>query len=587
MKIKILSVFLSAITFLSLFSVGCGKGNETVDSQSDSASSNITESENSAPNNGNSSEEDKFSGIVIDTEDSFDRYTEFSFDFLPMTASDDGLLNYNPDRGYRTEMVLRIDKTREAGKKYDKRTVFADEPEEDARAVIEGLFDQYFTDPIKHDKMFLAYVYFTDYHADDLSGAALRIFEIFFEECRERKVKSMLRICYNWSYAKNYKLSDENKKLLASECADERTILRHIKQMKPLIEEYSDTVHTISNGFIGYVGEWAKSYQYPEVDYPTVMKAIVENLCVPNGLYFSNRDPEYKNELLAREPNYKYKGYISNNNDAMFGEQKNKDWYSGNMQLGTPEWQQVTDEGAYTPQDGEMFTLNALIDTDNGRYYNPRIPTGMHMILECAHHRHTSMSNWHCYAEALSPSHKNYSNNIMQNWQIYERVTPEILKREKIIYDPNWFVDDDGEAVERDPYQFIRDHLGYKIVATSSTVKGVFKPGESIEFEMKLKNYGFAAAFMLESGFAILDENYNVVSTVKAGSPSSWYSHDPEEYTSTKVLEHTMMANLRLPEKSGNYFLAFYLKNTMNDYARLSNKLPFKNGYNILNNFGV
>lgn len=581
MKLRLFAFIMAVVTLLTVFTVGCTKKDSVIEISSTTDSEPQLPSESATITPIKPNPEKEYEEIIIEPEDE-NGFVDSTFEFLPMTASDDGALLYNPDRGYRTEMVLRIDKTRESDKTYDKRVVFADEPEDDARAVIEGLFDKYFTDPIKHDKMFLAYVYFTDYHAEDISREAMRIFEIFFEECRERKVKSMLRICYNWSYAKNYKLSDQNKKLLASECADEQTILRHIKQMKPLIAEYSDTVHTISNGFIGYVGEWAKSYQYPEVDYPTVMKAIVENLCVPNGLFFSNRDPAYKNELLEKEPNYKYKGYISSNNDAMFGEQTNKDWYSGNMQLGRPEWQQVTDEAAYTPQDGEMFTLNALIDTDNGRYYNPRIPTGMHMILECAHHRHTSMSNWHCYAEALNPSHKNFSNNIMRNWEIFERVTPEMLNREKIIYDPNWFIDDEGEAVERDPYQFIRDHLGYKLVATSGRVKGVFKTGEELSFEIKLKNYGFAAAFMLESGFAILDENYNVVSTVKAGEPDKWYSHDPENYKSTTVLEHSVSANIKLPEKSGKYYIAFYLKNTMNDYARLSNKMNFKNGYNIL-----
>lgn len=392
----------------------------------------------------------------------------------------------------------------------------------------------------------------------------------------------MLRISYNNNYGRNWRMSEENKRLLESECADEATILKHIAQLKPVISEYSDTIHTISCGFIGFVGEWAKAFQYPMVDYPTVIKAIVEELCVPNNLFFSIREPEYKNELLEREPYYEFQGYISHNNDAMYGEQPNKDWRSGSYWLGHPAWQQVIEEGAYTPQDGEMFTIGALVLADEKRPYNPRIPNGMQMILECAHHRHTSMSNWHCYTEALSPNSKFYKDNIMLNWQKHENITPELLDFNRVIYDPDWFYDENGVRVDRNPYEFLRDHLGYRIVAESIHVYG----RDEFLVDLKLKNYGFAAAFNLESSLAILDEEYNVVSEKFVGDPEEWYSHDPENYLSTDVLVHTVKADFSAPEKEGKYYITLGLKNTMGESARLANSgLDFKNGYNILYSF--
>ena len=505
--------------------------------------------------------------------------------YTPMTASQDGLLDLNPDRGYRSEFVFRIEKTAKPDLKYDWRTVFEDQSDAEVEAVFNKIFDLYFPDfaePVNN--LFLVYVYLTSYNKGDLPERVLEILKIFFRMCRARKVKSMLRFCYNWSYAKSYWLSEENRSKLASECADQDTILNHIKQLSPVIAEYADTIHTISNGFVGYVGEWAKAYQYPIVDYPTVMKAIVENLCVPNGLFFSNREVDYKDELIEADPDYEYLGYISHNNDAMYGEQPNKDWYSGSYQLGRPEWQKVIDEGAYTPQDGEMFTIAAVVDATLGRTYNPRVPSGLQMILECAHHRHTSMSNWHCYNEALNPESKYYNDNIMLNWQKRENVIPQLLDFNRVVYDPDWFLDDEGNRVLRDPYQFIRDHLGYRLVAQTADIVGK----EELTVILKLKNYGFAAAFYLKSDLAILDENYNVISSVEAGEPHKWYSHDPENYLSTEVLDHFVKAKLKTPEKSGKYYIAFGLKNTMGTYARLSNKdIEFVNGYNILCEFNV
>lgn len=505
--------------------------------------------------------------------------------YTPMNASDDGLLDANPDRGFRTEMVLFIEEKAVEGKQYDGRTVFCDMSDDKIDETLDFIFSIYFKESVKPaNNLFLAYVYLTPYHLSDISDGALRVVRRFFEKCRDRRVKSMLRFSYNNRYGRNWRVSDENKRLLESECADEKTILRHIQQLKPLVAEYADTIHTISCGFVGFVGEWAKPYQYPPVDYPTVIKAIVENLCVPNGLFFSIREPEYKNELLAREPYYEFQGYISHNNDAMYGEQPNKDWRSGTYWLGHPAWQQVIDEGAYTPQDGEMFTIGALVLADEKRPYNPRIPAGIQMIIECAHHRHTSMSNWHCYTEALSPTSKFYKDNIMLNWQKHENVTPELLDFNRIIYDPDWFYDDNGVRVDRDPYEFLRDHLGYRLKAESVFIYG----RDEFSVELNIKNYGFAAAFYLESSLAVLDENYNVVSEIMVGEPETWYSHDPDNYLSTEVLEHIVSAQFEAPEKEGKYYIAFGLKNTMGTSARLANSnIDFENGYNILYQFEV
>ena len=484
-----------------------------------------------------------------DTDASFDE----TVSFIPLTAEGDDKLSNNPDRGYRTEFVFYVKRTLPAGQKPAARTVYVDQSEEQIREQIQSVFNIYIYNRAEQSKLALSYIYITDWREKELDDNILNFFKIYFTMCREQKIKNMLRVSYCTSTAN------------LDEGADEKTIVRHTKQLKDVIAEYSDTIHTISCGFVGAYGEWASTYQRPSVDYATIIKAITENLAVPNNLFFSIRSPSYKN-LVGKD--YEHYWSISHNNDAMFGQQT-KGWDSGGYSVGTPDWEQVTKEAAYTPQGGEMFVNGNLIKTE-------RVPSGMEIILECYYHRHTSMSFWHGYLDAYK------EDNVMKRWQNNEQVTPQSLSAEGVLFDPYWFVDDDGEAVERDPYQFIRDHLGYRIVATSSRVKGVFKTGEELSFEIKLKNYGFAAAFMLESGFAILDENYNVVSTVKAGEPDKWYSHDPENYKSTTVLEHSVSADIKLPEKSGKYYIAFYLKNTMNDYARLSNKMNFKNGYNIL-----
>ena len=78
-----------------------------------------------------------------------------------------------------------------------------------------------------------------------------------------------------------------------------------------------------------------------------------------------------------------------------------------------------------------------------------------------------------------------------------------------------------------------------------------------------------------------------VVSTVKCGNPAAWYNRNPDNYSDTKQLTHTLSAKMKLPGRAGRYKLAFYLKNSLNRYARVSIDAAVVNGYHILHEFDV
>ncbi len=471
----------------------------------------------------------------------------------PLTVEGDSKLADNPDRGYRTEFVIYVKRSKKADEKYDARTVFVSHSEEEIRNEIQKIFNIYIYNRNEQAKLSLSYIYITDWREKELDDEILSFFRIYFTMCREQKIKNMLRVCYC--------TSSTNR----DEGADEKTIVRHTKQLAPVISEFADTIHTISCGFVGAYGEWAKVYQYPEVDYATVIKAIVENLAVPNDLYFSIRSPAYKN-LVGKD--YEHYWSISHNNDALYGQQ-NRGWNSGGYEVGTPEWEQVTREGAYTPQGGEMFVNGQLIGKN-------QVPVGWEVILECYYHRHTSLSFWHGYLDEYK------QDNVMKRWQDNEVVTPEMLDEEGMVYDPYWFKNANGETATRNPYEFLRDHLGYRLVAKDVTLSWSGKPEDKLTVSMNMHNYGFAAAFNMQSGFAILDKDLNVVSEVSAGEPKTWYNRDPENAYSNVALTHNVTAELAVPEAEGEYYVAFYLKNTMGTTAALANDIPYQNGFNIL-----
>ncbi len=517
--------------------------------------------------------------------------------FESLYGGSESYLYNNPDRGFRTEFPLSIEYKKPVDQLYyhgvEAHTIYLEDDDQTAREKIEYLWNIYFSTSYMDcpNKGVLLYLGVPDFAKEKvLPQRFFEILDIYFQICREKGVKCLFRLSYHVFKPTVDCWGEEYEKELVKRCADEETMLGHIEQLAPVIERNKDAIHKISSGFIGTGGEMVAVYQNPPVNFNTIMKAIVEKWCVPNGIYYTVRLPKYKFDFMDAEPDWPYFNYIGYNNDAIYGEQTTPNKHSGCLQkdhTGTREeeqctasthypndwWERVCEIAAYTPQSGEIYVNSHFYAETTPRNH---FPDGKEVILECAHFRYTTMSQYHTLGETRGDS-------VMAHWIKNETVTPEWCEENNIVYDPAWFVNSDGETFRRNPFDFIRDHLGYKVVAQSVDINGKVGSGAAITVSTKLKNYGFSAAFNMMSGYAILDENFNLVSKVQAGDPEKWYSHDPDNYISDEVLEHEVKAEVTLPTKSGRYYVAFYLMNSGNTGAALSNSnIDFQNGYNIL-----
>ncbi len=550
------------------------------------------------------------------------------------------------------------------------------------------------------NKLFNAYVTFTEfaYKVEDgeepvlMPDGIMDALDYFFKFCVKRGAKANFRPAYN-NYTQNAYLEDEQYEIFAEnvyrECADEETMIAHIKQMAPVIAANKDAIHNISSGWIGFGGEMAAGYQRPPVSYKNVITAILEYHCVPNGLYFSSRSSEYIRNIvegvdavpgydsgnkdletgLAADPDWggwydpdtllpsteeddgiwiEYIDYCGFNNDAFFGEQNFPGWGSGEYyQVGNSSYIYDTDNAYRAPNDGELYTNGSHVPETlvikDGKYVwvgydNPdtnyddtdnKIPTGMEAILELAHHRYTDLSQWHGFLD----TGKN-DPNVMTFWMdhnalwefdgdldenavaraaaITAPITKTMLDENNIPYDPTWIdsvakdLNGDGKAEDFNAYEFIRDHLGYRIKAESgavsiSDVKWTGMSAQTtVNVSMDLKNYGFAAPFYMEAGFAILDANGNVITespiTGEVTNPDKWiglpadyysniseYDNSANEYLITYTVGGTMNASLA----KGTYKVAFFLRNSAKQGAQLANQIEYVNGYNVIYEFTV
>ena len=101
-----------------------------------------------------------------------------------------------------------------------------------------------------------------------------------------------------------------------------------LPQLGEFLKDNCDAIHKLSSGWIGN-GEMVEAFQWPPVNYNNVIKAVVENICVPNGLYYTVRVPYMKLDLAEAEPDYPYLNIIGQNNDAVYGESEIYGHYAG------------------------------------------------------------------------------------------------------------------------------------------------------------------------------------------------------------------------------------------------------------------
>lgn len=571
-------------------------------------------------------------------------------EFEPIYGGDDAFLNYNPDRGFRTELVLIVksefidDEFLGEGKLFDTkqeadsrqiylgpgynvvevnkdgttkyavryvelwRTIFTEKDEEYNKKIINEVFDFYYrmndNGEYKYDPshLVLSYIYLTEWNTRALSNGALECVRQYFEVCRERQIKNMLRFSYNWGY-NIPNTTEENRTLLQSQCINEIGLGMHTKQLGPLCGEFKDTIHSISNGFLGFVGEWASVYQWPLIDYNMAMKLIMDNICVPNDIYYSSRMPKYRYDFLKAYPDEKYSRLIGLNCDAFYGEQKRPYWNSEEYQYGLIDsnyninwYDYATETAYYAPADGEMYTQQVLT------MYDMR-PYGYECMLQLAHHRYSAFSYWHGYLDTIeNPEFRD--TNIMNAWQnpndnkgYYAPVTLEKLKTMKIIYDPAWLTDKNGNSREGlDAYDYIRDHLGYRLRLIDSKLSWDTSESHIASVSFNIKNFGFAAAFNIRSELIILNETGEIVSHTDAGDPSKWISLPDDLYNDNyavagsiedKVITHKVDSQIEMPLQEGRYTLALRLYADNDIPVRLANDMSYKDGYHILSNFDI
>ena len=492
-------------------------------------------------------------------------------------AADAGLdarLLQNPDRGLRLETRLIVDGA-------TPNTQYT---------AIDDLRDQrefYLEDS---PQLAQAYFYLTGYaDTPTLPSAAIARMQEFFDQARKWNIKLLLRFAYQYDQDNGGAVRPGGMGE-----AKQSVMFSHLDQLKPLLEKNKDILHVVQIGMIGAWGEWhsySDSGEYA-IDEAALVRKVMSIL--PQGVFAQIRLPEYKNLIPSSDPLYKR---ISFHDDAVFGV-----YHPWNRELspGKEQYKQITREAASAPVDGEMFwggqinqggtPLNAF---ENGEKNELK---RWNIIGLMAEQRMTSFSLRHSYRETDLGTGNGPFAYSMEKWK-QRNVSKAELDAMGLFYAPGWF-EKDGRSIARNAFEYMRDHLGYKLELQTFSASGALKAGGNLEVGVSLTNYGFSAAFNIESGFAVINSEGKVLTSVKAGDPASWHSRTPGAaadrdsngfigFSDKTRLTHEVSAKLPLPKEPGSYHLAFYARSTNGRFVNFGNNMTVINGYHVLESVTV
>ncbi len=358
----------------------------------------------------------------------------------------------NPERGWRFEILVGI------------------EPGEKTWVRDNWPFPKYGRDGVTVTQ---AYCYLTRYCDADIPQSKLDALQADFDRARKEGVKFLLRFAY-----------ERNTNRLQGPYLPR--ILAHIAQLKEIVNRNADVIYCLQIGWVGAWGEFHSSKSGIEKNPEQFAQVVAATLDIlpPNRSTMMRYMPAREQALLQLNGHGEDRigffndgtlaGFIEGGTFVDYPEKMEKKFWGDLLwgkygEKGNYHYDMVALVGRHAPIDGELFWSTSKID--------PQWETGLAAILRFKEHHYTTFSIVHGNSEL----DKLTTPGAIDRWKATP-VTADLLAAYGIDCDSDYF----AGAPYRTAYDFIRDHLGYRLVVKSAAVAD----GEA---KAVLHNYGFAA----------------------------------------------------------------------------------------------
>ncbi len=417
-----------------------------------------------------------------------------------------------------------------------------------------------------------AYCYLDKFMAQPVLEEKLALLQRSLNALRAKGLKALLRFAYE-------------KEMNQAEGPTMETILGHMAQLAPVLEKNKDVIYVLQAGFVGAWGEWHSSAQHLEQDHKNLAAIMAKLLeILPPDRMTQVRVPKYKRWILESPllnayqvigPETAFSGIPAarvgfHNDGFLAGNTCGGTWTEAPLfsSPGNPEFDYMTTESLFVPVDGELFWSDISGRVD-----------GFQAAVRMRLHHYTSFSIAHSYSEREG---NKFGMDVWMETPITLEQTAEAL----LPVSDNYFQDLDGDPVPRTQFEYIRDHLGYRLELQRASFTPAPKAGGVLNVEVALINRGFAALMNQRPvEFALIGPHGEVHAFEAPGADvRHWYPHQPGDVTCAP-LSHTVTLEINLPDNiaPGWYSLGLWLPDaseglrTRPDYAvRVANgNVPF------------
>ena len=146
-------------------------------------------------------------------------------------------------------------------------------------------------------------------------------------------------------------------------------------------------------------------------------------------------------------------------------------------------------------------------------------------------------------------------------------ITEDSLLQHHMPVSDSYFRKKDGTKVKRNMFDYIRDHLCYRIELQSLQLPSKFVSGKENVLNLSLKNRGFATVFGEHPVyFVLIDDAGEVTEFPTDANPKNWQPFEPKDSAYTSLM-HTVDVSLELPASvtAGTYKLGLWIPDGIND----------------------
>lgn len=434
---------------------------------------------------------------------------------------------YNPGRGFRLETA--VDVAEQKG-----------HPAEELMT----LSKKYASDSVSLSQ---SYFYLTYILGKELTDENFKTMQLYFDELQRLGKKTVLRFAYERDFVGRAPVGPELEQALA-----------HLDQLRPFLARNNDLILVVQAGVIGAWGEWHSSVHGLE-NSPEAKVAVLEKLLsiVPQDKNVQVRVPEFKNLLKDKPELY---NRLSFHDDFIV---IRPDRWDGEMHEGTANFNQIVAESPYLVVDGELpwgfWSVGADPDSPSAGWVIDGMQVARRLFLQ----HYTSLSIIHNYKEQHANRRFDESTPPEYSMAVWKKsmITEDSLKKYQMPVSDSYFQKKDGAKVARNVFDYIRDHLGYRIELQKLTLPEVLKAGTESQWKLELINRGFATVFGNHPvHFVLIDEKDAVTELPTTANPLDWQPFLPGDSTYTPLI-HIVETAINVPASltSGNYKLGVWI----------------------------